>query len=241
VRPIVSIIIPTLNEAHVIVPTLTAIEASMTPHEVIVVDGGSSDGTAELAKKRSDCVTCTSACNRGTQMNEGRKLARGDVLLFLHADTLIAPVALGKIVAALRPREVVGGAFARRYASPSTFLRITCLLAELRGRLFGWFLGDQAMFVRTEVFDTLGGFRAWEIFEDLDFSRRMQRIGRVVTLRPPVVSSPRRFSNRGPVRTTLDDLRLTCRYLLREPSTLQSSPTHHPSHSVVRKSSSTSR
>ena len=218
VKPLVSIIIPTLNEAHQILSTLDAIKPNTTPHEVIVVDGGSSDGTAELAEKKSDRVLRAMKRNRAIQMNQGRRLAHGDVLLFLHADTLIAPVALEKIADAVRRRQVVGGAFARRYASQSVFLRTTCLLAELRGRMFGWFLGDQAIFVRTEVFDALGGFREWEIFEDLDFSRRMGRIGRVVTLRPPVVSSARRFSDRGAVRTTLCDFWLTCQYLLGKPS-----------------------
>jgi rSAM/selenodomain-associated transferase 2 len=213
-KPIISIIIPTLNEAHMLRPALDAIAANKTPHEAIVVDGGSSDGTAELAEQRGARLVRATARNRAIQMNEGRRLARGETLLFLHADTLIAPVALENIVDALRRRQVVGGAFARRYASRSVFLRATCLLAEFRGKVFGWFLGDQAMFVRAEVFDTLGGFREWDIFEDLDFARRMKRMGRVVILRPPVVSSARRFSRRGPIHTTLSDLWLTCCYAL---------------------------
>ena len=192
-----SIIIPTLNEAHQILSTLEAIEPNTTPNEVIVVDGGSSDGTAELAQKKSDCVLRATKRNRAIQMNQGRRLADGDVLFFLHADTLVAPVALEKIADAVRRRQVVGGAFARRYASRSMFLRATCLLAELRGRMFGWFLGDQAIFVRTEVFDALGGFRELEIFEDLDFSRRMGRIGLVVALIPPFVHRRACFRPRG--------------------------------------------
>lgn len=211
-KPIVSIIIPTLNEAHTLRPTLAAITANATLHEVIVVDGGSSDGTADLAEQMGARLVRATARNRALQMNEGRKLARGEALVFLHADTLIAPVALEKIANALRGPAVVGGAFARRYASRSVFLRATCLLAELRGKFFGWFLGDQAMFVRKDVFDALGGFREWNIFEDLDFARRMKRMGRVVMLRPPVVSSARRFSRRGPILTTLSDFWLTCRY-----------------------------
>jgi rSAM/selenodomain-associated transferase 2 len=236
-KPVVSIIIPTLNEAHLIVATLDAIGANTAPHEVIAVDGGSSDGTTELAEKRSDRLLRAAARNRATQMNEGRRLAKGDALLFLHADTLIAPVALEKIAKALSRREIVGGAFARRYASQSIFLRITCLLAELRGKMFGWFLGDQAMFVRTEVFDALGGFKEWEIFEDLDFSRRMKRIGRVMTLRPPVVTSARRFSSRGAVGTTLSDLWLTCRYVVGKPPHLRGCINNDSSCRVIQKTS----
>jgi rSAM/selenodomain-associated transferase 2 len=213
-KPLVSVIIPTLDEVHSICPTLDAVAANETAHEVIVVDGGSSDGTADLAEQRGACLVRATERNRAIQMNEGRRMAKGETLLFLHADTLIAQEALMKIANVLRDRQVAGGAFGRRYACPSLFLRTTCLLAELRGKAFGWFLGDQAIFVRTEVFDALGGFRELEIFEDLDFSRRMKQAGRVVTLRPRVLSSARRFSSRGPVRTTLSDLWLTCRYLL---------------------------
>lgn len=213
-KPIVSIIIPTLNEAHTLRPVLDAIAANAMPHEVIVVDGGSSDGTADLAEQLGVRVVRATARGRAAQMNQGRRLAHGDAFLFLHADTLIAPVALEKITNALREGRAVGGAFARRYASRSVFLRATCLLAELRGKLLGWFLGDQAMFVRADVFDALGGFQEWDVFEDLDFARRMKRVGRVAILRPPVLSSARRFSRRGPVRTTLSDFWLTFRYAL---------------------------
>ncbi|MGH8165156.1 MAG: hypothetical protein ACREP1_12565, partial [Rhodanobacteraceae bacterium] len=95
----------------------------------------------------------------------------------------------------------------------SLTLALTSRLAELRNRLFGWHLGDQALFVRRDVFEQLGGYRDIPIFEDLDFSRRLRAAGRIITLRPPVVSSARRFEARGPFRTTLDDLRLSRRYL----------------------------
>jgi rSAM/selenodomain-associated transferase 2 len=217
-KPLVSIIIPTLDEVHTICPTLAAIATNETAHEVVVVDGGSSDGTADLAEQKGAHLVRATKRNRAIQMNEGRRLAAGEALLFLHADTLIARVALASITNALRDRQVAGGAFARRYASRSLFLRTTCLLAELRGKAFGWFLGDQAIFVRARVFDALGGFRELEVFEDLDFSRRMKRAGRVVTLQPPVMSSARRFSSGGPCLVTLSDLWLTCRYILANPS-----------------------
>jgi len=90
---------------------------------------------------------------------------------------------------------------------------MTCLLASLRTRLTGWFLGDQAIFVRREVFKKLGGFRDLDLFEDLDFSRRMTQLGQVVTLSPPVISSSRRFQYRGAFLTTISDFWLTARYL----------------------------
>lgn len=201
---------------------------------MIVVDGGSSDRTDELVQQRSASLIRATERSRAIQMNEGRRLAKGEALLFLHSDTLIARVALARITNALRDRQIAGGAFARRYASRSLFLRTTCLLAELRGQAFGWFLGDQAIFVRTEIFDALGGFRESEIFEDLDFSQRMKRAGRVVTLRPPVVSSARRFSSRGPVHTTPADFWLTCRYALGKPFTVPELQNCSPADGMVR-------
>ena len=109
------------------------------------------------------------------------------------------------------------GDLPRRYDSSSWFLRITCLLAGLRTRWAGWFLGDQAIFIRREAFEQLGGFQDLDLFEDLDLSRRMARAGHVVTLFPPVISSSRRFRARGEVLTTVLDVWLTFRYL-REPT-----------------------
>src|SRR5262245_46995647 len=100
-------------------------------------------------------------------------------LLFLHADTRLPASALDRIESTLLNDRVVGGGFARRYDSNSWFLRTTCLLAGLRTRMIGWFLGDQAIFVRRGTFEKLGGFRDLELFEDLDFSMRMRQTGRV--------------------------------------------------------------
>jgi glycosyltransferase involved in cell wall biosynthesis len=105
-KHLVSVIIPTLDEAHMILPTLDAIAANETPHEVIVADGGSSDKTDELAEQTGARLVRATERNRAIQMNEGRGLARGEVPLFLHADTLIAPVALARIANALRERQV---------------------------------------------------------------------------------------------------------------------------------------
>jgi cellulose synthase/poly-beta-1,6-N-acetylglucosamine synthase-like glycosyltransferase len=146
-------------------------------------------------------------------MNLGAWHARGSFLLFLHADTVLPRKALDHIEFALSKERVIGGGFARRYDSSSWFLRTTCLLAGLRTRLTGWFLGDQAIFVRRRAFEELRGFRDLDLFEDLDLSRRMARVGQVVTLLPPVITSSRRFRVRGELLTTLADVWLTFRYL----------------------------
>ncbi len=231
----ISVIIPTHDEASHLPATLESIAGNPAAHEVLVVDAGSGDGTGELARTMGARVQLNVRRQRAFQMNAGAMQARGDALLFLHADTRLAPTALNQIESALREPDVVGGGFARRYDSRSLFLRATCLLAEVRSRLSGWFLGDQAIFVRREMFTALGGFRELDLFEDLDFSRRMRREGQVVTLRPPVVSSARRFTLRGPLRTTLSDFKLTLLYALgRDPNALAaqhrsgSDPAHVP-------------
>lgn len=212
-----SIVIPTLNEAEVLPATLDALAQSAAegyPFEVIVVDAGSLDDTAAAACARGCRVVRSPRAQRAAQMNEGAAHARGETLLFLHADTLLPPGAFEQILTACGQSDVAGGAFARRYDSPSRWLRFTCWLARWRNRWFGWHLGDQAIFVRRQIFQRLGGFRDFDVFEDVDFSRRLAREGRLVTLKPPVLSSARRFVKHGAFRRSLVDAWLMCRYAL---------------------------
>ena len=210
----ISILIRTCDEAAHLPATLASVRAQTEPCEVIVIDAQSTDATREIAGGNGARVIDSTRRQRAAQMNAGARAARGEALLFLHADTRLGPAALTKMHRAFRDPATLGGGFVRRYDAPSAVLRLTCALAEVRTRCFGLFLGDQAMFVRRSVFAELGGFREWDIFEDLDFSRRLARAGRVVTLRPPVISAGRRFTTRGPLRTTWSDLRLTLGYLV---------------------------
>ncbi len=210
-NPDVSVIIPVANEAAALPQCLARIGGA--PNEIIVVDARSEDETAAVARRFGCELLSFPERHRARQMNAGAARARGRFLLFLHADTVLPEGALANIIAESERREAVGGGFARRYRSRSLTLALTCRLAGLRNRLFGWHLGDQAIFVRREIFEKLGGFREIPIFEDLDFSRRLRRSGRTITLGPPVLSSARRFAARGPLRTTLDDFALTRRYL----------------------------
>lgn len=209
----ISVVIPTLNEAAQLGLTLECVSANGIPHEIVVADGGSQDATLEVAARHQVKTVRAPGRGRSLQMNLGAQNCEGDVLLFLHADTRLRPSSLTQILGALRAPSVVGGGFARRFDTESLFLRFTCALTTWRCRAFGWFLGDQAIFVRTKVFQELGGFRPMTAFEDLDFSRRLARTGKVVTLSPGVVSSSRRFARRGALRTTCHDLFLTCQYL----------------------------
>jgi rSAM/selenodomain-associated transferase 2 len=210
----VSVIIPTWNEAKALPATLRALEGQGTG-EIWIVDAGSTDGTPEIAHRASVTLITSPKKQRALQLNLGAQNSKGDIFLFLHADTILPVNGIAAIQNALKNETVIGGAFARTFDSSSLFLKATCLLAEIRNRAVGWHLGDQAMFIRARVFRQSGGFKLWDKFEDLEFSWRMSRAGKVVTLRPGVVSSSRRFENLGPVRTTLRDLWWTLQFLRR--------------------------
>ena len=211
---LISVIIPAVNEAETLGATLASVRAQTVPFEIIVVDAQSTDETLALARGADARVISSLRRQRGAQLNLGAQQASGSTLLFLHADTVLPARALDHITDMLQDRSVSGGAFTRRYASPSLLLRATCRLAHLRNRTIGWHLGDQAMFVRKSTFFQLGGFREVDSFEDLDFSRRLGRFGRLVTLSPAVTSSARRFTEAGTARRTWRDLALTARYLM---------------------------
>ena len=216
-NPEISIVIPVANEAAALPECLARIDRALA--EIIVVDAASDDETVGLASAAGCRVVPAPERHRARQMNLGAARARGRILLFLHADTWLPPNALAKIIEAIDRRRVLGGGFARRYRSSSLFLALTSRLAGLRSRFWGWYLGDQAIFVRRDIFEQLHGYGDIPIFEDLDFSRRLRSLGRIVRLTPPVYSSARRFAPKGPLRTTLQDLLLTRQYLLgRDPN-----------------------
>ena len=209
---LVSIVIPVFNEAALLPETLASIASNPGAKEVLVVDGGSTDGTIECAQRGGATLIASTVSNRALQMNLGAQTAKGDILLFLHGDTRLPPTALHQIRTALSENRIVGGAFSRRYDHPSLFLRFTCLLALIRSRWLGWNLGDQGIFVRAHLFREQKGFSRLEKFEDLEFSLSLRRFGRTVTLDPEIVSSGRRFGEH-PVSRTLKDMLLAWRYL----------------------------
>ncbi len=210
----VSVIVPVWNEAANLPSCLAPVLAAGHAAEVIVVDAGSTDDSTAIARSLGANVLTAPVRQRAAQMNHGAQVARGDVLVFLHADTLLPALWLEALRHALADRpDAVGGVYRRRFRRPSIFLRVTCRLADWRARRFGWLLGDQTLFVRRTAFAVLGGYASLTAFEDLDFSRRLKRLGPTVVLPVTAFSSGRRFAAKGPVRQTLADLRLTARFL----------------------------
>ena len=197
----ISVIVPALNEAESIEAALTRARAAAV-REIIVVDGGSSDGTAALAEPLADRVI-TAPRGRASQMNTGAALARGAVVLFLHADTRLPSGFDQLVLTALADPRVAGGRFDVSLEPGSPLIRLTAALINVRSRLSRIATGDQAIFARRSVFAEMGGFPDIPLMEDVAFSRALKRRGRVACLRQRVVTSSRRWRKHGVVRTIL--------------------------------------
>ncbi|HEU4400795.1 MAG TPA: TIGR04283 family arsenosugar biosynthesis glycosyltransferase [Candidatus Polarisedimenticolia bacterium] len=238
--PRLSIVIPALDEEAALGPLMASLEAQAAgpPLEVILADGGSRDKTIarfrDLTGGRAGrdsaaqamgagswaargwearLVACPSA-GRATQMNAGARAARGEALLFLHADTRLPPGATAAIASVLADPRVVGGGFRHRFSEPGLLLRLISAYATARSLLRGIHYGDQAIFLRRSVFETLGGFTEVELFEDLRLSRALRRRGRVVTLPLAAETSARRLRAGGVGRTALKFAWLKIRHAL---------------------------
>lgn len=194
-RITLSIIIPTLNEVRSIKATLDAVAQVKGHVEVIVVDGGSADGTLEILGERGVRVI-TSERGRGAQMHAGAQAAKGEAIWFLHADTIPPPDAAERIGEALRDAKVVGGNFCVLFDGTRHAAQfLTWLYPQLRK--LGLCYGDSGIFVRRDAYNSVGGFKSFPIFEDLDLVRRLKRQGQVVRLPAVVVTSSRRFEGRS--------------------------------------------
>jgi rSAM/selenodomain-associated transferase 2 len=199
-KPIISLILPVLNEAPLLAEALSALPRTLDL-EIILVDGGSTDATREVAAGFPHVRWLSAARGRGVQMNAGARLARGDFFILLHIDTVLTTDHLAALrQAALDPR-VGAGAFELRLNPPTPFLRFIAWGANWRCRLFRLPYGDQAIFVRRDLFLALGGF-AHRHPEDLDLVIRLRRLTRLRLLTPPVTTSGRQWLKHGTLRTT---------------------------------------
>jgi rSAM/selenodomain-associated transferase 2 len=188
---LVSIIIPTLNEATTMRDLAASLGRLRGEFEVIVCDGGSADATVEVARQCGLRVI-EAPRGRGPQMNAGARLAIGETLLFLHADTRLPEDALEFVTGALVDEKVSGGNFSLIFGGDSREARMLTRIYPLL-RLGGMLYGDSAIFARRRVFDRLGGYREYPIFEDCDLYRRMRRLGRFARLNARATTSSRRF------------------------------------------------
>ena len=184
--------------------------------EIVVADGGSIDASVALARPLCDALIVASR-GRARQMNAGARASHGDAIAFVHADTLVPPTFAADIASALVDSGVVGGRFDVKLDDDALPYRIIGAMISLRSRLSRTGTGDQAIFVRRAVFDRLGGFPELELCEDLEFSRRMKRAGRVACLRARVTTSARRWNRDGVARTVVRMWLIRAMYLLGVP------------------------
>ena len=209
--PTLSLILPVLDEAATLESTLTALAPLRRRGvEVIVVDGGSRDASVAMAEKH--CCRVLSACaGRARQMNHGAAAARGDTLLFLHADTRLPEGADTHIARALAAGHR-WGRFDIRLEGRSRLLPVIARAMNLRSRLSGIATGDQALFMSREAFTAVGGFPDQPLMEDIEMSRRLKRLSAPACLRHRVTSSGRRWDRDGPWHTVWRMWRLRWRY-----------------------------
>lgn len=197
----ISAIIPALNEAAHITATLQSVKSGR-PHEIILIDGGSADGTRALARAAGVSVL-DSRPGRARQMNAGAAQATGNVLLFLHADTLLPDNWTRTVHEVLAQAGVAAGAFSFRIAEDFPGRRLVEWTTNLRSRWFQNPYGDQAQFIRRPLFEELGGYADLPIMEDYELNQRLRKRGRIATSSSAIVTSGRRWKKLGFVRTTI--------------------------------------
>lgn len=206
----ISVIIPALNEARDILPCLRSVKNQPGETELLVIDGGSVDGTVEVARHQARVIR--SEQGRAVQMNSGARQSTGEVLLFLHADSYLPPGAFLLMEQVLADPRIVGGTFRLKFNRQAFLLRGIAFFTRFKFRYFHY--GDQGIFVRRSVFEALDGFAEMPFMEDVDFLRRLRRAGRVALLKQPITTSARRFIERGVIRQQLMNVILVTFYLL---------------------------
>jgi rSAM/selenodomain-associated transferase 2 len=209
----ISVVVPVLNESHAITSTIDHLRLQDPALEIIVVDGDPACGTIRAVSDR-DVVTAVSSPGRANQMNRGASLAGGDILLFLHADTVLPPGGIASVREAMRDERLAAGAFDLGIDTDRKIFRITERYVALRTRLSRVPFGDQAIFIRRDYFERIGGYAPVPIMEDVELMRRIRRRGDHVCIIPmKVMTSPRRWERDGLVYATLRNWTLQLLYL----------------------------
>ncbi len=208
----ISVIIPILNEAKILEKTLSQLQSALGAHELIVVDGGSTDGSVHIAEKYGKVIT--SEPGRAKQLNAGAVSATGDILVFLHADIWLEPGALASVETALAS-GFVGGGFRQKIDGRHFLYRVIEIAGNMRGKYLKVFYGDSGIFLRRGDFETLGGFPEVPILEEMEFSKKIRRLGKTTLVTPYIHISARRWERKGIVRTTLNNWLITLLYFLK--------------------------
>ncbi|MBZ0170677.1 glycosyl transferase [Candidatus Methylomirabilis lanthanidiphila] len=198
-----SVIIPVLNEAENLERLLPHLCVTCPEAEVIVVDGGSEDKTSAVVRRFPRVRLLSSERGRARQMNAGAKVANGECLLFLHADTLLPAGAEAAILEAVSSPDIVAGRFDVRFDNLRPVFKVIAFFINLRSRVTKICTGDQALFVRRRTFEELGGYPDIPLMEDVEFAKRLKRKGAMSCLRLKVTTSARKWEQGGVLRVVL--------------------------------------
>lgn len=199
----ISVVVPTFNEEGVVGRCIGAVKAEKADCEIIVADGGSSDNTLGDVEGLRDVLVVRSGKGRGLQLNAGAQAARGDVLLFLHADTVLEEGWSRDLLSACSEDGVAGGAFTFKIDVSGFQYRLIEFWVKLRCRMFSLPYGDQGIFVKKEIFEKLNGYRDIPLMEDVDIVERMKKFGSIVILRKNAYSNARKWVTEGWFRTSV--------------------------------------
>ena len=220
----ISVIIPALNEAKILDQSLSRLSPQLKDHELIIVDGGSTDETPLIAKRYGRVIAAERG--RAHQSNVGAAGARGDILLFLHADVWLDSGAIDGVEKAISS-GYVGGAFKQRIDGDHPLYRLIERAANFRAKRLRILYGDGGIFICRAHFNQIGGFPDIPIMEEVGFSRKLRRCGEVTLVEPGIHISARRWQKNGIVRTTLTNWLITLLYLLRVPPNYLAKLYHH--------------
>jgi rSAM/selenodomain-associated transferase 2 len=201
-----SVIIPCWNDAENLAELLPALRKIDNSPEIIVVDATQDRPSKQVALGADAIFISSSEANRGQQMNRGAEIATGDVLVFHHADTQLRGEHFVSLEAALANEpDVIGGAFHRKFDRRHPHLNFLERAARFLNQRGSTLYGDQSLFVRRDIFQSLGGFATIPLMEDVEFSKKLRKAGKTIILDPPVESSARRHLRKGPWRTTIQN------------------------------------
>lgn len=207
----ISVIIPVLNEAKILDTTLAQLQSELEGHELIVVDGGSTDASVRIAEKYGSVIP--SERGRAKQLNAGANAANGTILIFLHADIWLEKGAFKAVEAALSS-GFVGGGFHQKIDAKNFLYRIIEFSANSRGKFLKVFYGDSGIFVQRKDFHRIGGFPDVPIMEEMNFSKELRKLGKTTMVKPHIHISARRWEKNGIICTTAKNWLITFLYFM---------------------------
>lgn len=207
-KSLISIITPLLNEREHINSFLENISKIEGNFELILVDGGSIDGTRDEVKTNRSRFNrrlsiLESEPGRANQMNKGAEYANGDILLFLHIDCSIQKNSLKIIETTVKSGKVIGGGFKQAFTNSDSFLQFISVLGNLRTRIMKIFFGDYGLFIRKDVFKKVGGYDNIQFLEDVELSKKVKKYGKLIQIDSVILTSPRRYESKGRLRLSI--------------------------------------